>query len=315
MPAPALVFLFWCAALGAEDPLPSWRDGANKAAILAFVEAVSTRGSPMYVPPTARLAAFDADGTLWPERPHYLPVLFALHRLRSLAPAHPEWDQLQPFAKALHRGADAELSFDEMMQLQQVAFGASTPEQFAAWVEAWLHQPHPSLGRSYASLAYAPMLELVAYLRQHGFVVALDSGAEAEFVRGVSRILYAMPPYWVVGNHLQMVYEARPNATTLRRLSRWQDPFNGGAGKVINLVGALGCSPIFAVGNADNDLELLQYTARRPGPHFTMLLQHDDAAREFKYTVETTRIRAMAARQDTHLVSMQADFATIFLPP
>src|SRR5262245_10132773 len=73
------------------DPLPSWNDGAAKQAILDFVHAATESGSPDFVPPEARLATFDQDGTLWVEHPVYSQVVFALDRVVELAPKHPDW--------------------------------------------------------------------------------------------------------------------------------------------------------------------------------------------------------------------------------
>ena len=58
-----------------HQPLPSWNEGAAKAAILAFVAL--TQPGASFVPPAERLATFDADGTLWCEQP--MPVQARLH--------------------------------------------------------------------------------------------------------------------------------------------------------------------------------------------------------------------------------------------
>ena len=71
--------------------MPSWNDTAPKKAIVAFVEKVTKEGSPDFVPPDERIATFDNDGTLWCEQPMYFQVLFALDRVKALAPQHPEW--------------------------------------------------------------------------------------------------------------------------------------------------------------------------------------------------------------------------------
>ena len=75
----------------AQDPLPSWSDGKAKQAIVAFVAQVTKEGSPDFVPPAERIATFDNDGTLWAEQPMYFQLLFALDRVKTLAPQHPEW--------------------------------------------------------------------------------------------------------------------------------------------------------------------------------------------------------------------------------
>jgi hypothetical protein len=81
-------------------PLPSWNDGAAKQAILNFVAAVTREGSADFVPPAERIATFDNDGTLWCEHPMYVQLAFVLDRVKTLAPAHPEWKDKQPFKAA-----------------------------------------------------------------------------------------------------------------------------------------------------------------------------------------------------------------------
>ena len=85
----------------ANDPLPSWNDRQAKQNITVFVNTVTTENSPDFVPPTERIAVFDNDGTLWPEQPMYFQLAFALDRVKTLAPEHPEWKTTQPFKAAL----------------------------------------------------------------------------------------------------------------------------------------------------------------------------------------------------------------------
>ena len=73
-----------------NDPLPSWNEGLAKQAIIEFVQATTDKSSPNYVEPCDRIATFDQDGTLWVEHPFYSQAIFALDRLKSLAPQHPE---------------------------------------------------------------------------------------------------------------------------------------------------------------------------------------------------------------------------------
>src|SRR5688500_9452050 len=74
----------------AQYPLPSWNDSAPKKAIVAFVEKVTKEGSSDFVPPAERIATFDNDGCLWAEQPMYFQLLFAVDRVKALAPQHPE---------------------------------------------------------------------------------------------------------------------------------------------------------------------------------------------------------------------------------
>jgi hypothetical protein len=95
------------------DLLPSWNDRASKNAIVAFVERVTTQGAPDFVPEAERIATFDNDGTLWAEQPLYFQLLFALDRVKELAPQHPEWKTTEPFASLLRGDVKAVLAGGE----------------------------------------------------------------------------------------------------------------------------------------------------------------------------------------------------------
>jgi len=84
-----------------SDPLPSWNDGVARQSIVSFIQTVTDRASPQFVPVEQRIATFDNDGTLWAEQPIYFQLAFALDRVRALAPKHPEWKTKQPFKAVL----------------------------------------------------------------------------------------------------------------------------------------------------------------------------------------------------------------------
>ena len=69
-----LVLVASSTTVWAQDPLPSWNDGAAKKAIVEFVQATTAQGSPKFVPPEERIATFDQDGTLWVEHPIYSQI-------------------------------------------------------------------------------------------------------------------------------------------------------------------------------------------------------------------------------------------------
>jgi hypothetical protein len=83
------------------DRLASWNDGETKAAIVDFVERVTTEGGPDFVPPAERIATFDNDGTLWCEKPMPIELGFILARLTETAEADESLREKQPW-KAAH---------------------------------------------------------------------------------------------------------------------------------------------------------------------------------------------------------------------
>ena len=81
------------------DTLASWRDTPTRAAILNFVERVTTEGGPEFVP-ADRIATFDNDGTLWCEKPMPIELGFILERLVEMAEADESLRAKQPWKAA-----------------------------------------------------------------------------------------------------------------------------------------------------------------------------------------------------------------------
>ena len=105
----------------ADGPLPSWNDGAAKQSIVSFVEKVTRKGSPFFVPVPERIATFDNDGTLWCEQPVPVQAFFAFDRVRALAPQHPEWKAVDPFKAVLADDRAALAAMGEKGILQIIA--------------------------------------------------------------------------------------------------------------------------------------------------------------------------------------------------
>ena len=145
------------------DPLPSWNDGPTKKAIIDFVTRVTREGNMGYVPPDARIAAFDNDGTLWCEQPVYTQLTFALDRVKALAPAHPEWRDKEPFKAVLDGDHKALAAAGEkgLMQIIAATHTGMSIDEFQASVRDWIATAqHPRFRRPYTECVYRPMLEL-----------------------------------------------------------------------------------------------------------------------------------------------------------
>ena len=106
------VVAFTATIARAADPLASWNDGPAKQAIVEFVRATTTQGSPQFVPPEERIATFDQDGTLWVEHPMYTQVTYCLEGVPALVEKKPELKNREPFKTVLsgNREAMAKLS-------------------------------------------------------------------------------------------------------------------------------------------------------------------------------------------------------------
>ena len=272
-------------ATAQADALPSWNEGPAKARILAFVQAVTEPGGKSYVPPADRIAVFDNDGTLWSEQPAYFQLMFAIDRVKALAPRHPEWKTQQPFKAVLDGDMKALAASGEkgLLQLVMATHAGMTSEEFDATVRQWLATAkHPTLKRPYTELVFQPMLELLAYLRAQGFRTYIVSGGGVEFLRVFAQERYGIPPEQVIGSSIKTKYELRDGKPAIVRLAEI-DFIDDKAGKPVGIHKFIGKRPIAAFGNSDGDFQMIEWTTSGPGPSLGVIVRHDDAAREFAY--------------------------------
>ncbi|MFF1873662.1 HAD family hydrolase [Kitasatospora herbaricolor] len=290
--------------------LSSWKDGPAKQAILDFV-ASATRAGPGFVPVTDRIAAFDNDGTLWVEQPVPPQFDFQFRKWAEEVRDDPSLAGRQPY-KAV---AEEDAAFFERAATQdpQVvaplleAFARSwagmTPEEFEAQVRAWIATAkQPKLGRPYVQLVYLPMLELFDHLKANDFRVFVCSGGGRDFMRVFAEETWGLHRENVIGTASAFSYRDG-------RIIRTGDVVGGldlGPGKPEHIFAQTGRLPVFAGGNADVDVEMLESAT------FALLIDHDDPQREFAYTKGAVKSLAKAAELGWTVVSMKNDWTTVF---
>jgi phosphoserine phosphatase len=292
--------------MSTADPLPSWREGPAKIAILAFVRSVSEPGGS-FVPEPARVATFDNDGTLWCEKPMYVQADFVFRRLAQMAEADPAKREEQPW-KAVVENDRAWLAgltqhLPELIRGVTEAYAGITTEAFEQAVrEFFASARNPTLDVPYTHLVYRPMRELISLLQDHGFTVYICSAGGRDFVRPVAEQLYGIAPQCVIGSATTVEYRDGQ----LYRTKGIEQPIDDGPGKPVHIWARTGRMPLLAGGNADGDIAMLE-SAR-----FGVLIHHDDADREFAYDTGAERALSEAVKRGWTVVSIKHDFATVF---
>jgi hypothetical protein len=304
-----------------QDVLPSWNDGPAKKAIVEFVQATTDKSSPKFVPPSERIATFDNDGTLWAEQPMYFQLLFALDRVKALAPQHPEWKDKEPFASLLRGDVKGALAGGEraMAEIVMATHAGMTTTEFEKIVTDWLATAHhPKFKRPYTEMVYQPMLELLAYLRANSFKTFIVSGGGIEFMRPWTEKVYGIPPEQVVGSSIRTKFEMRDGKPVLVRLPEINF-IDDKTGKPVGINEHIGRRPIAAFGNSDGDQQMLEWTQAGPGARLMMLVHHDDAVREFAYGAESKigtfsdALMAEAKKNGWTVISMKNDWKRVFV--
>lgn len=297
------------------DPLPSWNQGVVKQSIIDFVTRVTTKGSPDFVSVEDRIATFDNDGTLWAEQPTYIQVLFVLARLEDAAADDPTLRKKQPFKAALERDMTylSQISEAEVMELLTATHSNTTQEQFEAEVRSFYETAtHPTLKVPVTKVGYKPMRELLDYLRANGFQTWICSGGGIDFMRMITKQIYDIPPQQVIGSSGKKEFIDKDRTQVVWRLPAVAR-VNDKAGKPIGIDLHIGKRPVFAAGNVKSggDIAMLTYSQQR-SPSFQLLINHDDAKREFAYQEKNNASLNAANANGWTVVSIKNDWKTVF---
>lgn len=315
-----LTFLTALPAFAGSTVLESWNDGPNKDAITSFVKSVTNPASPDFVPVKERIAVFDNDGCLWSEKPVYFQLFFVADRIRALAPDHPEWKSQQPYQAVLEGDWKALAQSGEkgLLELVMATHSGMTTDEFTTMVKEWISTAkHPTLKKPYTELVFQPMLELLDYLRANRFKTFIVSGGGIEFMRPWTESVYGVPPEQVVGSSIVTKFEMRGDKPVLVREPKINF-IDDKAGKPVGINQHIGRRPIFAFGNSDGDLQMLQWTTLGcKGNCFAGIVHHTDGDREFAYDKDShvgklDKALVEAAKNAWNVVDMKTDWKVIY---
>ena len=288
------IFGFACSTkssteLKGSDPLPSWNEGKTKSAIVDFVNDVTNPQSANFIEVPDRIAVFDNDGNLWSEQPAYFQLFFAIDRVKQLAPEHPEWKTQEPFKSLLENNMEEFAKSGEhgIIDVVMATHAGLTTDEFENIVKNWLATAkHPRFKRPFTDLVYQPMLELLDYLRANDFKTFIVSGGGIEFMRPWVEEVYGIPKDQVVGSSIKTKFVVKNGNPVIERLPEI-DFIDDKEGKPVGINKFIGRKPVFASGNSDGDLAMMQYTASGEGKRFMIYLHHTDANREWSYDRES----------------------------
>jgi len=267
------------------DPLPSWNEGKTKTSIINYVEDVCNVESENYIEIHDRIATFDNDGNLWSEQPAYFQLFFAIDRIRTLAPQHPEWKTIQPFKAVLDNDMQELVKHGKhgLLKLVMASHSGNTTEEFEAIVKEWLATAeHPRFNRPYTDLVYQPMLELLNYLRENDFKTFIVSGGGIEFMRPWVEEVYGIPRDQVIGSSIKTEYDYNDGNPVIKRLPE-VDFIDDKEGKPEGINKFIGRKPVFASGNSDGDLQMMRWAASNGLESFMLYVHHTDSIREWAY--------------------------------
>ena len=278
------------------------------------------------MPPAARIATFDNDGTLWLEKPMYIQLQHGLRAIGKLAAAHPELRERQPFkavcendrpGSARSKPPTPRATRAGIMTLVSgvtEAFEGLTVEEFEADALEFLSTAQDArFNKPYKQLIYQPMVELLHYLQDNGFQVFLTSGGGRDFMRAVCEEIYDVPRAMAIGSSVTFTYaEDAQGVAQVVRTKEIEQPIDDGPGKPPHIHRATGRRPVLAGGNSDGDIHMLKYAGGHSGLSLSLLVHHDDAEREYAYDQGAQKALQLAAQKGWVVVSMKDDWKIVW---
>ncbi len=305
----------------AAEALASWNDGVSKQSIMTFVERVTDQDSPDFIPVSERIAVFDNDGTLWSEQPFYFQLFFAIDRIKAMAPAHPEWQQEEPYASLIKGDIEKALAGgkEALLKIVVSTHAGVTAEEFRHNVQQWLQTArHPKTQKPYTGMVYQPMLELLDYLRENDFKTFIVSGGGIDFLRVFAEEVYGIPPEQVVGSSIKAKYEVRDGKPVMVKLGEL-DFVDDKEGKPVGIHQHIGRRPVFAAGNSDGDFQMLEWTTGGESASLGLIVHHTDGEREWAYDRKSVvgqlnRGLDEAKQRGWLLVDMKKDWRVVYPP-
>lgn len=314
----AALLLAAAAALAQDDPLASWNDTATKQAVIAFVAAATTEGDAGFVSRDQRIAVFDMDGTLIPEKPvpaALVPVMADIEKLVAEKPILADRPAVSAFMEGDFAALHA-LGEEGINDLLAALTDGKTTEDFARNILPLMRQTrHAKFGVSFIDAVYGPMAELIDYLEANGFEVWICSGSPILFSRAVSMEMLGIPPQRVMGSHAGTKLDER-NGRTVLVFDGTIAHLNDREGKPVTIDLAIGKRPVFVGGNEGGrgDIAMMRWSKDRDGPSFQLLIDHDDAVREFEYAEPDNYSLDAAKKYGFHVVSIKNDWKTVMAP-
>jgi phosphoserine phosphatase len=307
-----------------EHLLASWNDTATKKAIVEFVNRVTDEGSPDYVVPAARVAVFDNDGTLWCEKPMPIELGFILARFAEMAQKDEALREKQPWKAAYNKdyawlgnvitkhyeGDDTDVKI--LLGAILAAFNGMRVDDYEDAAEQFLRsQQNPQLKRPYLKTAYVPMIELLDYLTANGFTNYIASGGDRDFMRPITDELYGIPSERVIGSSNSLAYMTDEAGSWIAYADK-PDVFDDGPAKPVRIWSRIGRRPIFAAGNSNGDIPMMQFVEHASRPSLSVFVNHDDNEREIAYTAGAEKLLEAAPKKGWVNISVKEDWKTVF---
>ena len=314
-----------------ESSLTYWYgDSYAKNMLVEFMQAITDKNSPDYIPVECRIAVFDFDGTLFCETDlDYFDHLLLAYRVLEDAEYR---DLASDFEKEVARKIVTQsqtsspvggLDMDHGIALSS-AFKGMTPEEFDAYVQGFKQTSMPHYtGMNRGDGFYLPMLQVIEYLQANDFLVYIVSGSDRFMVRAIiNGSPVDLPPRQIIGSDMRTMATNQGDEEGLKYTFASSDEVllsgdfvikNLKMNKVSVIVQEIGQQPVLSFGNSTGDAAMANYVITdNQYRSLAFMLCCDDTEREHGNIDKANDMYELCAANNWIPVSMKNDWITIY---
>ena len=310
-----------------------WNECDSLTTLKTFVEDVTNKKSPNYIPVEDRIATFDMDGTFIGE---LYPTYFEYNLLEYRGLDDPTYINKDPYVvetaqdirNFVRNGTplpkyDDDHGFDIKHAVAAArAYSGMTLAEFDAYVKAFAQNtPNGFAGMTYLQSFYKPMLEVFDYLEDNDFTYYVVSGSDRFICRSLVDSL-GIEPNRVIGmdDNLKASNQGDQDGvnytyTSEDELLRTHELIikNLKTNKVKQIAQEIGKVPVLSFGNSSGDSAMHNYCKQNPKyKSEVFMLIADDEEEDHVDMTETNKRKAAWEEAHYNIISMRDDFKTIY---
>ena len=310
--------------------LSLWVDGsASKKALIDYVDTVTNKNGPDYIPQSDRIAVFDLDGTLYCESdPTWFDFMLFKYRIQE-DPAYREkaTEYEKQVADTVQSVIDTGLVPDgfevEMRNCIARAFAGMKVSDFADYVRDYAERPSPGYdGMKIGEAFYLPMVQVIDYLQDNGFTVYVCSGSDRLVVRGLVEGGLILAARYVIGTEELISASNQGNRKGTDYVFSGEDDLvltgriavkNLKMTKVSMVTQQIGQCPVMSFGNSTGDVSITNYVmSNSQYKTAAFFVVCDDEIRESGTPEKAQKIRDLCVENNWIPISMKDDWLTVF---
>ncbi|MBR6088335.1 MAG: haloacid dehalogenase-like hydrolase [Anaerolineaceae bacterium] len=311
-------------------PLSLWKE--NTAAmneLISYVRSVTSVNSGKFIPPKDRIAVSDLDGTLFCETdPTYFDFRLFCHRVLE----DPDYkDRATEHELSVAKGVEDLIKTGTMAPNFEVeigeaiahAFSGMAIEDFEQYVRDFGNLPCRGYeGMTQGEAFYRPMLQVLDYLRENGFIIYICSGTDRQVVRSLLSAEIDFPPRQVLATGEVIVARDQGDTDGKDYLYSENDGLVLGGkiqsknlrmNKVSMIAQEIGQQPVLCFGNSSGDFSMANYvTGNNKYSSRVFMVCCDDLERENGNLKKAAEMEEMCKKSGWVPISMKNDWKTIY---